>query len=189
MSALSSVGYFLFTLFFNILVYALWIRLGLRYMRFSSLHPISQLIQTVTNPLVSPINKLFGQKPPIKIEYGTALVLIAVELIKFFLIGLFFFSQSFPWSVILIFTVADLMVHPLNLLFYMIIIRVIMSWVQPHWQHPLNDVLSSFTNPILRYAQRLIPVIAGFDFSPFFVLIFIKVISIFISSSLPIPLI
>jgi YggT family protein len=190
MNAFTTVGYFLVTLVFNIVIFALWIRIGLRMMKFSALHPVGQLIYTITNPIVRPVQSLFGAKTAHpSLEIGTFIVLCLVEVLKFFLISLLFFTEVFPISYILIFTVADLIVQPINLLFYMILIRVIMSWLQPDWRHPLNEVICAFTNPLIRLGQSYIPVIAGFDFSPFVILVILKVISLFISSSLPIHII
>ena len=191
MNALMTVLYFLFSLFFNIVIYALWIRLGLHFLKFSTLHPVSQLIYTITNPLVNPIKKLLSKKQQMRtaIDWSTVITLIIMEFLKFVLIGLFFFGQLFPIIYILIFMIADLLVQPLNLLFYMILIRVIMSWIQPDWRHPVNDVLRAFTNPLLRLGHSLVPNISGFDFSPFIILILLKVLTLFISASLPISLI
>lgn len=190
MNAVITVFYFLFSLTFNIVLYALWIRVGLHYLKFSSLHPISNLIYSVTNPIVRPINNLLTKKGQRRspIEWGSIVIIIVAELIKFLFTGLLFYGIVFSIAHMILFTVADMIVQPLNLLFYMILIRVIMSWIQPNWQHPAHDVLRAFTNPTLRLSNYIIPNISGFDFSPFFALVIIKVITLFISSAIPIEL-
>ena len=64
-----------------------------------------------------------------------------------------------------------------------------MSWINPRWQHPLADLLRLVTEPLLRLGRRIIPDISGFDFSPYVMLIMLKVITLFISESLPMHLI
>lgn len=190
MNAFMTVFYFLFNIAFNMLLFILWLRVGLHYFKFSSLHPISKLIHSLTDPLVQPINRMI-----IKTEHGRSviewagiLVIVLAELVKFLLIGLLFFGTVFSVSYMALFVVADFIIQPLNLLFYMVLIRVIMSWVQPNWQHPANDVMREFTEPLLRLGNYIIPNISGFDFSPIIVLLVIKSITLFISASLPISL-
>ncbi len=86
---------------------------------------------------------------------------------------------------IVLYVVADLIIQPCNLLFYAILIRVIMSYVNPYWQHPLNDFLRIVTEPLLSRGRRLIPIMANIDFSPFIIMLILKVITLFISASLP----
>ncbi|MCC5791679.1 MAG: YggT family protein [Legionellaceae bacterium] len=187
MNALMMTLYFIISIVFNLFIYTLWIRIGLRYLRFSSLHPVSQLIFTLTNPLVRPLQSIVQKNAKsTQLEWGSIILLLLVELFKFILLGLLFYGQLFPLSYLLVFILADLVIQPLNLLFYMILIRVIMSWVQPDWRHPVNELISVFTNPILRLGHHFIPPISGFDFAPLIVLFIIKAITLFISASLPI---
>ncbi len=191
MSGLVSVGYFLFSLLFSLLTFVLWTRMALRYFRVSTLHPVSQAINRLTNPIITPLAGLFKSKTKRLSRYDWACftVLVIVELVKFITLGWLLLGILMPWTLVLLYTVADLIVQPCDLLFYAILIRVIMSWVNPHWQHPFADVLRLVTAPLLQMARRLIPDIAGFDFSPFLAVLALKVITLFISSSMPLHLI
>lgn len=187
MSGFIAVGYFLFTLVFSLLVFVLWIRIALRYFRVSSLHPIGQGIKQLTDPVVQPIDRLLPTKKGLSARYDWAafIVLCAAELIKFILINFLFVGGLLPVWLMLIYTVADLIVQPCNLLFYAIIIRVLMSWINPGWHHPVADVLRLITEPSLRLARRYIPDIAGLDISPIVILIILQTITLFINASLP----
>ena len=70
----------------------------------------------------------------------------------------------------------------LNLFFFAIIIRAIMSWFRPDHHHPMNIVLIQLTEPLLAPARRIIPSISGMDLSPIAVLILLQVISIFLNT-------
>jgi len=72
----------------------------------------------------------------------------------------------------------------LTLLFWLILIRVLMSWVSPDPYNPLVRALYQITDPILAPAQRLIPPIGGLDLSPIVVLLGIQFIKILLVSSL-----
>lgn len=191
MSGLITVGYFLFSLFFSLLTFILWARIALRYFRVSSLHPVSQAINVLTNPIVSPVSRLFPVKKnrPNRYDWACFIVLVVVELLKFTAIGLLFLREMLPLLYLLLYTLADLVVQPLTLLFYAIIIRVVMSWINPGWVHPIADILRLVTDPLLRIGRRIIPDISGFDFSPFIMLIILKIITLFIQASLPYQLI
>lgn len=190
MAGFISVGYFLVNLFFSAILFLLWARLVMRYFRISALHPVSQAVNTFTNPLISPIdNLIFGKMTkPRRYDWVCLALIVLVEIIKFISITLVVYQKFLPPAYLLLFVVADLIVQPCNLLFYMILIRVIMSWVNPLWQHPVADILKVITNPILTFGRKIIPDISGFDFSPFIAMIILKIITLFISASMPLPI-
>ncbi|MEF8794195.1 YggT family protein [Thiohalorhabdus sp.] len=72
----------------------------------------------------------------------------------------------------------------LRLAFWIVLIRVLMSWVSPDPANPLVRALYQVTDPILRPAQRLIPPIGGLDLSPIVVLLAIEFLRIFLVGSL-----
>lgn len=191
MSGLVAVGYFLFSLVFGLLCFVLWARIALRYFKVSALHPLSQTIYTLTNPVVMPFTRLMASKTtkPSPYDWPSFGVLLIVELLKFTTIGLLFLNHLLPWNLLLLYILADLIVQPCNLLFYAIIIRLIMSWVNPQSQHPIGLLLKTVTTPILALARRHIPEIAGMDFSPFITLIVLEIITLFIRASLPLHLV
>lgn len=185
MSGLVSVGYFLFSLLFSLLTFVLWTRIALRYFRISALHPVCLAINRLTNPVLAPLSVLFTSKTKrlSRYDWSCFIALVIVEIAKFITFGWLLLGIFMPIALVVLYVAADLIVQPCDLLFYAILIRVIMSWVNPGWQHPFADVLRHVTKPILQTARRLIPDIAGFDFSPFLALIVLKVITLFISSS------
>ncbi len=72
----------------------------------------------------------------------------------------------------------------LTLLFWIILIRVLLSWVSPDPYNPLVRALYQISDPVLRPAQRLIPPIGGLDLSPIVVLLAIELLRIFLVNSL-----
>ena len=191
MSGLIAVGYFLFALFFSLLAFVLWTRIALRFFRVSSLHPVSQTINTLTNPIIMPLAHMFAATKTRLSRYDWACfsVLVVVELLKFIAIGSLFLGAMLPWSFLPLYTLADLIVQPCNLLFDASLIRVIMSWVNPQLQNPVADLLRIVTEPALNLGRRIIPDISGFDFSPYIIMVILKLITLFISASLPLHLI
>ena len=187
MSGLITVGYFLFTLLFSVITFFLWIRFALRYFRISSLHPISQTIDRLTYLLVKPLQGLFksSNMRSNRYDWPCLTVLVIAELLKFSLFNLLALGTLPFIPLLVLHTLAELIVEPCNLLFYAILIRVVISWVNPHWRNPLAEVLYTFTEPMLRLARGMIPVFSGIDFSPFILMTLLKIITLFIGASLP----
>lgn len=190
MAGFNAVIYFLTGLLFSLILLVLWIRVALRYFRISPLHPVGQMIYKLTNPVLQPFEKILFSPSSPRLRYDiVALVLILmVSLIKFLTLGLLGYGIVLPIGYLLLFSLADLIIQPCNLLFYALLIRVIMSWVNPQWQNPINDLIRITTNPLIRLGHKIIPDISGFDFSPFLMMIILKIITLFISASMPLPL-
>ncbi len=188
MNGVLAAGYFLFSLSFGLITFALWVRFILHFMRVSSLHPINQVILKITNPLVFPLSKIIQTNQYKQIDWPCLILISVLCLIKFTLIGPLFFSGLFSGWLLIAFTLADLIVQPLNLLFYAIVIRVIMSWINPNFRNPLADLLIIVTEPIMSPLRKHIPAIAGFDLSPLVAVVIIKVITITIGGSLPLQI-
>lgn len=187
MSGLLSVGYFLVTVLFGMITFILWARFGLHYFRVSSLHPMSKVIHRFTDPIIHPVASILQIKVTRNQRFDWVCfgVLVVVEWVKFLIIGAIYFGHASLWTLTLIYTAADLIIQPCDLLFYALVIRVIMSWVNPNWQHPLASVLYDITEPMLQRIRRHIPHISGFDISPFVMMMILKIITLFVSASLP----
>ncbi|KTD43725.1 YggT family protein [Legionella quateirensis] len=187
MSGFTAVGIFLTSLFFGLVLFTLWLRIALRYYRVSALSPFSQLILSITDPVIRPVNSLFKLKyqPGQKYDWMAFIILILVEFLKIICLSLLAFHTLMPVVYILLYVLADLIIQPCDLLFYAILIRVIMSYAKPGWQHPVADFLRLLTEPLLILGRKIIPDISGFDFSPIVIMIILKVITLFISASLP----
>ena len=62
--------------------------------------------------------------------------------------------------------------------FWAILIRVVLSWVNPGVRHPASAVVYSLTEPVLAPARRLLPAMGGFDLSPILVLIGLHLVNL-----------
>jgi YggT family protein len=84
--------------------------------------------------------------------------------------------------IVAIATVLDFILTALN---WLIIIRALISWVNPDPLNPIVQFLYKTTEPLLSPFRRLIPMYnVGIDFSPIFALIVIWFLKIFLVSSL-----
>lgn len=190
MSGLITVTYFLISTGFGLVSFILWLRFGLRYFRISQVHPIHQMILRLTAPIFKPLYKTLQIHLTSfqRYDWVCFTLIVGIEWCKFLVISLLYFGHTRIWVITGAYTLASLIILPCDLLFYAVLIRVIMSWVNPHWQHPLASLLYGVTEPLLQKIRRHIPNVSGIDFSPFAMLIGLKVITLFLSSSLPFKL-
>ena len=73
----------------------------------------------------------------------------------------------------------------LNIYMWIIIIRALISWVNPDPYNPIVQFLYKVTEPVLSPIRRLIPVYAtGIDFSPIIVFLIIMFLQSFLVSTL-----
>ena len=59
----------------------------------------------------------------------------------------------------------------INIFLFAVVIRVILSWVNPDPYNPAVALLERLTDPLMGPAQRLIPPVGGLDLSPMAVMI------------------
>ncbi len=55
-----------------------------------------------------------------------------------------------------------------NIVYFALVARVILSWVPHDPFHPVINLISQITDPVLRPFQRIIPPLGGFDLSTIF---------------------
>ncbi|MBI5179635.1 MAG: YggT family protein [Nitrospinae bacterium] len=68
--------------------------------------------------------------------------------------------------------IAGILDMALTLVMWLVIIRALISWVQPDPYNPIVQFLTRSTDPLLRPIQRMLPPMSGLDLSPL-VLIFL----------------
>ena len=72
--------------------------------------------------------------------------------------------------------IASLIDFLANLLFLLIIIHVILTYVMAPY-HPVRRWIDSIVEPLLMPIRRVLPPIAGLDFSPVVLIVLIRIIS------------
>lgn len=162
---------------FSLYILAVLLRFLFQLSRADFYNPISQFLVALTNPLLKPLRRiipgLFG------IDLASLVLLFTLQCLEVFLISLLngFSPVLLP---LVLAAVMDLVQLTLNVYFYAILLRVILSWFMPYgMQHnPAGDLLVSLTEPLMRPARRLIPPIGGLDLSPIAVLVGLQLLQL-----------
>ncbi|MBI5448077.1 MAG: YggT family protein [Gammaproteobacteria bacterium] len=164
--------YFFIVMLLNLYLFVVALRLILQWNHANFFNPISQIISKLTSMPLHFFKKAlpFSHRPAI----DTALFLWLLELFKF--ISIFLFVRgTFPSMVgLLISSIAESADLILSILFYCLFVFVILSWFSAFINKSLLYFLFQIADPLMGPARRLLPSIAGLDFSPVLVLILLR---------------
>jgi YggT family protein len=149
-------------------------RLLLQWARADFRNPIAQAIVRITNPLILPLRRIL---PPVrKVDTASVVAVLLVAIIK---VGILFALTGYgsPGVELWVRTIAvELVQALLRTYFYAILLYALLSLIAPGGYSPLQSVLASVCEPVLRPFRRLIPPIAGIDLSPLWAVIAIQAI-------------
>lgn len=177
--------YFIVKTLAQLYLLLLLLRFWLPILRADFRNPIAQGILRFTSPLVIPVRRFV---PPIgRLDTSTIMVAYVLEfLLVLVLLAIRGFSvNTLPIAITAVFELAIL---SLNLFFFVILIKIILSWVAPHNYNPITVLLNTMAEPVLRPFRRIVPAIGGIDVSPIFAIVLLKAAEIVLQSYRPIPL-
>jgi len=153
-------------------------RLLLQLTRADFRNPICQAVVRITNPLILPLRRIL---PPIgKVDTASVVAVIVIAVVEvaivFAIRGITFVSPIY-WAQSAALEIAHTLLWTY---FYAIILYALLSMVAPGGYSPLQSVLATVCEPVLRPFRRVIPPIAGIDLSPLWACILIQAILILI---------
>jgi YggT family protein len=157
-------------------------RLLLQWARADFRNPVAQAIVRLTNPLILPLRRIL---PPIgKVDTASVVAVVLVAIIK---VGILLALRGYgsPGVELWVQSVAvELVQALLRTYFYAILLYALLSLIAPGGYSPLQSVLASVCEPVLRPFRRLIPPIAGIDLSPLWAVIAIQAILLLLPSAI-----
>jgi len=161
----------------DLYIAAFLLRFLLQWTRADFRNPLSQFIMQITNPLARPARRVI---PGIKgIDLSTLLIAYVLKTAAITVGALILGRMITDVPGLLLHSLIELALMFLQLMLFLIIGQVLLSWFAPH--HPIAGVLHSLTSPILRPIRRIIPPIANIDLSPLFALLAIQAFLILVS--------
>jgi YggT family protein len=159
---------FLIRTLFGLYIAVVVVRFLLQWIRADFYNPVSQFIVRVTSPVLRPLRQLIpGYRGLDVASLVLAWGLMAVQL------GLIAGLSGFGGSLLgaLVWAIPALLELVIDIFLFAVLIRVILSWLNPDPYNPVVSLLERLTDPLLRPVQRLIPPIGGIDLSPMAVMI------------------
>lgn len=163
-----------FSLYLMVVILRLWLQL----VRADFYNPFSQFIVKATNPLVLPLRRLIpsiGSLDTATLVLAYLVILAKLAILQVLQAGQIALLPSLIFSAIL------LLKESLTLLFWILVIRAIMSWFS-QGRSPVEYVMHQLTEPVLRPIRRILPPLGGLDLSVLVVLIGLQFLNILFSS-------
>jgi YggT family protein len=164
---------FLIDTIFSLYLFALVLRFLFQWSGADYQNPLSQFLIRITHPPLRILRRFipsFG-----RIDTAALALMLALQMLSDTLI--FLIQSTLPsMGFIAIWSLAQLLDLVLNIFFYAILIRALLSWIGPTQYNPAVSLLYSLTEPLLQASRRLLPATRGMDFSPIIPIIGIQLI-------------
>jgi len=172
---------YLLRFIFDTLLMLLMLRVWLQAVRADFYNPICQFIVKVTNPLVIPARRVIPSMG--SVDLATLILALLVVTLKFVVIPSL---NGAPFDILasLYYGSLSLVKQAGVLLFMVILIMAIMSWVIQGY-NPTYQIFQQLTEPFLRRIRSIIPPIAGIDLSVLIMFLLLNMLNIFLSNLIP----
>ena len=149
-------------------------RLLLQWTRADFRNPLCQFIVRITNPLILPLRRIL---PPIgKVDTASVVAVLLVAIADVAIMRAVLgagFPPAYYWIELVAIEIARTL---LQMYFYAIVLYALLSLIAPGGYSPMQSVLATLCEPVLRPFRRIIPPIAGIDLSPLWACIGIQAI-------------
>jgi YggT family protein len=150
----------------SLTVFVFLLRLLLQWSRADFRNQIAQAVVRITNPVILPLRRVL---PPIgKIDTASVIAVILVatieELVLYALTSGAYFGY-WPRTLLLAIVIRIVVIAIWTYL-YAIFIYALLSMVAPGGYSPMQSILASLCEPVLRPFRRIIPPVGGLDLSP-----------------------
>jgi YggT family protein len=176
-SFFTEAGALIVQVVFGLYILAVLLRFLFQLSRADFYNPISQFLVALTNPLLIPLRRIIPGL--MGIDLASLVLLLALQLLEVYVVS-WLNNLAFTLLPLVVASLVSLVRLTINVYFYAILLRVILSWFMPYGmrQNPAGDLLVSLTEPLMRPARRLIPAVGGLDLSPIVVLVGLQLLQL-----------
>lgn len=177
MNALTFLITTLFDLYLMVVILRIWLQLA----RADFYNPFSQFIVKATQPLIAPMRRIL---PSIgRFDTASFVLALLIVIVKILLISLIA-GGGIDILLFLMFALVSVIKKAGVLLFWMLIIRAILSWFNQGY-NPIVMVMGQLTEPVLAPLRRIIPPIGGLDLSVMLVIIGMNFLNMLLGQYIP----
>ncbi len=177
--------YFIVKALTQLLLLLYLLRLWLPIVRADFKNPIAQGVIRLTSPLIVPLRRFIPAMG--RLDTATFLVIYAMQYV-IVLVLLLISQRMAPTLVVAISSLLELCILSLNLFFFAILIKVVMSWIAPHANNPVSAIAASIAEPVLGPFRRILPTVGGMDLSPIMAIVLLKAAEIYLQTLKPLAI-
>lgn len=157
----------------------LLLRLLLQQARADFRNPVAQAILKLTDGIILPLRRVLPPLGRIDTASVAAIVLVAIaKACVLQLISLGMVPGAATMAIVVLRDIVDLV---LRTFLYSLILHAMLSFVAQGNYSPVQSLLASICNPVLKPFRRHIPSVAGLDLSPLWACIAIQALRIIIA--------
>ena len=126
-------------------------------------NPLSQFVVKVTSPVLRPLRRYI---PGFRgLDISSLVLAWLVQTLVLFLVGVLAGLGLASLGAVL-WSLPALVELAIDVFLYGVIIRVILSWINPDPFNPMVQLIHTLTDPVMAPVQRRLPPIGGLDLSP-----------------------
>lgn len=155
-------AHFLIGTVFDLYLMVVLLRLWLQLAQADFYNPFSQFVVKATHPFVAPLRRLIPSMG--RFDTATFVLALFVAALKIVVLNALFASASFNPIAIIIGSLLIVIKEVFSLVFYVLIIRAILSWIS-QGSNPMELVMHQLTEPFLIPIRRILPPLGGLDLS------------------------
>ncbi|MEH6454032.1 MAG: YggT family protein [Psychromonas sp.] len=171
---------FLVNTLFDLYIMIILLRVWLQVARADFYNPFSQFVIKATQPIVAPLRKMI----PAIGGWDTATILFAFVVACLKVVSLMLMAgASIDPVVMLISGLFIIITEVFKLLFWVLIIRAILSWISKG-HNPIEAVMIQLTEPLLTPVRRFMPNLGGLDLSMLVVLFGLQFLEVLVNDLL-----
>ncbi len=172
----ADIARFLLEILGSLLVALLLLRAWMRFIAMPSRNPVAQFTYAMTNWLVGPLSRLLPVRG--RIDWASLLAAVVVTVLIVILMRAIV-GLPIPWDMAVLAALRQLVIWALNVVVWVTIIYVVISWVNPH--APFAPAFDLLLRPLLAPIRRALPAVGGFDLSPLVLLVGVYVIQMVVA--------
>jgi len=168
---------FLIAVIFDLALMVIILRIWLPLVRADFFNPVSQFVTKVTNPLVAPLRTFL---PTVgRLDLAPVVLAVIVGTLKLAALMLSA-GQGVPWLVIGLYGALVAVGAFLQLLFWILVIRALLSWFSQGY-NPMEAILQQLTEPLLAPIRRILPPLGGLDLSVLVLIILVQFLRVLLN--------
>lgn len=172
----NNAGMFLIQSIFDLYIFILLLRIVLQWVHTDTHNPLFMLVAKLTNPPLRPICQLIPSLHGI--DFAAVILLLGLEMLKIAFLVWLQINATPHLMGLFVLAFAELLNQLINIFFYAVLALTILSWISPLAHGPLIEILVRLSEPLIRPIRGILPNISGFDFSPFILIIGLKLLTI-----------
>lgn len=169
---------------FDLYILLVLLRFLLQMLRADFYNPVSQFIVKLTTPPLRIMRRII---PSVAGQDAASIVLCLILIYAKFLVmrllsipavqigGVIAPIGTASYGGLLVYCIADLIALWLTVMLIAVIIKVILSWINPGHYNPVIGLVDKIAEPVLGPIRKLLPPLSGFDLSPLFASLLILV--------------